>query len=203
MRNKFRRLSSSGPRFCFCWTTLSTKKQQYRIHQINSNSKKHCSHGTLSRLLFDRTQYLTRHQRVHYTSLSRIVRVSSSTALLSSVSSSTSSELIISDKAVARLKHLQELERDPNLKLRVTLDSGGCAGYKVTFSIDTNPPAIDDRIITRDGVFVVVDHISLEYLRNSVLDFKEEMAQSSFVIVNDNASTCGCGSSISLTPKSK
>lgn len=91
-------------------------------------------------------------------------------------------------------------EKNPNLKLRVALDSGGCAGYKVTFSLESNSPSADDHIITRDGVSVVVDHVSLEYLRNSVLDFKEEMAQSSFVILNENASSCGCGSSISLNP---
>ena len=82
-----------------------------------------------------------------------------------------------------------------NSALRMFVQGGGCSGYQYGFAFDEEI-AEDDFVTENEGVKVVVDMISSQYLQGATLDYKEEKFNSQFVISNPNAkSTCGCGSS--------
>lgn len=79
--------------------------------------------------------------------------------------------------------------------LRVTISGGGCAGFRYDFSLDGTRHA-DDVALVKDGVTVLVDRLSLDYLEGATIDFEESLAGARFVVRNPNAhGTCGCGSS--------
>ncbi|PRW45434.1 Iron-sulfur assembly -like mitochondrial [Chlorella sorokiniana] len=119
-------------------------------------------------------------------------------ATSSAASSSSSSGLTISDGAVERLKELSAKSSGAVL-LRVTVEGGGCSGFQYEFSIEEagGQLAETDRLFERDGVQVVCDDISLEFLKGSTVDFESDLMRSAFVVAtNPNAaSSCGCGSS--------
>lgn len=100
--------------------------------------------------------------------------------------------------AAAKVKTLIEEEENDNLKLRVFITGGGCAGFSYGFSFDETS-AEDDTVVVRDGVTMVVDPMSFQYLAGAEVDYKEGLQGSQFVINNPNATTtCGCGSSFSI-----
>ena len=106
--------------------------------------------------------------------------------------------LEFSDSAVAKLKSLQQEENNPNLMLRVSVYGGGCSGFQYTFSLDEEvKPA--DRTVERDGVILLIDQSSYQYLAGSTVDYVEGLEGAMFVVNNPNAeSTCGCGASFSI-----
>ena len=82
--------------------------------------------------------------------------------------------------------------------LRVYVEGGGCSGFQYGFDFEEAVDE-DDTIIERDGVKLLIDPLSLQYLAGSTVDFKEDLQGSRFVIDNPNASTtCGCGASFSV-----
>jgi len=100
--------------------------------------------------------------------------------------------------AVKKVKELLAEEADPNLKLRMFVQGGGCSGmqYGFTFEEEQNE---DDFNFAFEEVKVLVDAMSMQYLQGASIDYKEELLESSFVIKNPQAaSTCGCGSSFSV-----
>lgn len=100
--------------------------------------------------------------------------------------------------AAAKVRTLIEEEQNDNLKLRVFITGGGCAGFSYGFSFD-EAAADDDTIVERDGVTMVIDPMSFQYLAGAEVDYKEGLQGSQFVINNPNATTtCGCGSSFSI-----
>lgn len=104
----------------------------------------------------------------------------------------------ISENAAKRLKAMIEGEGNPALKFRITVSGGGCSGFQYGFDFDD---AIneDDLTFERDGITVVVDEVSMQFLGNAELDFKQELIGSYFALENPNASsTCGCGTSFSI-----
>lgn len=106
--------------------------------------------------------------------------------------------LHISESAAKRIAALREKKGDPDLKLRISVSGGGCSGFQYGFDFDKEITG-DDRVFTRDDVFVVIDEVSLEFLNGAELDFVEDMMGAMFVINNPNAeSSCGCGSSFSV-----
>jgi iron-sulfur cluster insertion protein len=103
--------------------------------------------------------------------------------------------LKISDAALGRVRELIAEEGNPALKLRVSIEGGGCSGFQYDFSFD-EARAEDDYVLDRDGVQVLVDPVSLPYLEGAEVDYVEELSGAQFVIHNPNAkTTCGCGSS--------
>ena len=103
-----------------------------------------------------------------------------------------------SDSAAAKVKALIIEEKNPNLKLRVFVDGGGCSGFQYGFEFDENK-TVNDIQIENDGVFMVVDNTSMQYLSGAEVDYLEGLEGARFVINNPNAkSTCGCGSSFSV-----
>lgn len=105
---------------------------------------------------------------------------------------------VFSDSAVAKVKELVEEEGNPDLKLRVFVTGGGCSGFQYGFSFDDSQQE-DDTAIERDGVTLLVDPMSYQYLVGATIDYQEGLQGSQFVVQNPNAtSTCGCGSSFSI-----
>ncbi|MCD1647024.1 MULTISPECIES: iron-sulfur cluster insertion protein ErpA [Marinobacter] len=106
--------------------------------------------------------------------------------------------LFFSDSAVAKVRELIEEEENPELKLRVFVTGGGCSGFQYGFSFDEHQDE-EDTVIERDGVFLLVDPMSYQYLVGATIDYQEGLQGSQFVVQNPNASsTCGCGSSFSI-----
>ncbi|MBR9885683.1 MAG: iron-sulfur cluster insertion protein ErpA [Oceanospirillales bacterium] len=106
--------------------------------------------------------------------------------------------LVFTDSAAAKVRSLIEEEQNDNLKLRVYITGGGCAGFSYGFTFD-EAKADDDTEVVRDGVTLLVDPMSFQYLAGSVVDYKEGLQGSQFVVNNPNATTtCGCGSSFSI-----
>ena len=104
--------------------------------------------------------------------------------------------LTITASAINKVRDLLVEEKLPsNSALRMFVQGGGCSGYQYGFAFDEEI-AEDDFVTENEGVKVVVDMISSQYLQGATLDYKEEKFNSQFVISNPNAkSTCGCGSS--------
>jgi iron-sulfur cluster insertion protein len=105
--------------------------------------------------------------------------------------------LVFTDAAAAKVKNLIEEEKNPNLKLRVFISGGGCSGFQYGFTFDE---AINDgdTTVENDGVTLLIDPMSFQYLVGAEIDYKEDLQGSQFVIRNPNAATtCGCGSSFS------
>jgi len=105
--------------------------------------------------------------------------------------------LNFTDSAASKVKELIAEEGNPELKLRVFVTGGGCSGFQYGFTFDevTNE---DDTVMMKDGVSLLIDPMSYQYLVGAEIDYTEGLEGSQFVIKNPNAtSTCGCGSSFS------
>jgi iron-sulfur cluster insertion protein len=106
--------------------------------------------------------------------------------------------LIFTDAAARKVMELIMEEANPSLKLRVYISGGGCSGFQYGFTFDEEA-AEDDIRVTNDGVTLVVDPMSFQYLMGAEVDYTENLQGAQFVIRNPNASTtCGCGSSFSV-----
>lgn len=105
--------------------------------------------------------------------------------------------LVFTTAAAGKVRQLIEEESNPDLKLRVYIQGGGCSGFQYGFAFE-DEVAEDDFSIERDGVTLLVDSTSLQYLMGAEIDYKESLSGAQFVIRNPNAkTTCGCGSSFS------
>jgi len=114
---------------------------------------------------------------------------------MNDVSTTTDPGLRISDAALGRVRELIAEEGNPALKLRVFIEGGGCSGFQYGFSFD-EARADDDIVLDREGVELLVDPLSMQYLEGAEVDYQEELSGAQFVIHNPNAkTTCGCGSS--------
>jgi len=100
--------------------------------------------------------------------------------------------------AAQKVRELITEEGNPALKLRVYISGGGCSGFQYGFSFDEQQ-SDDDYVLERDGVALLVDPLSLQYLAGAEIDYRENLNGAQFVIRNPNArTTCGCGSSFSV-----
>lgn len=106
--------------------------------------------------------------------------------------------LEFSNAAARKVNKLIEEEGNPKLKLRVSVYGGGCSGFQYSFSLDEESKD-GDKTIENQGVKLVVDPMSYQYLAGSEVDYTEGLEGSMFVVKNPNAtSTCGCGASFSV-----
>ncbi|MCX5591056.1 iron-sulfur cluster insertion protein ErpA [Alcaligenes endophyticus] len=104
----------------------------------------------------------------------------------------------LSDAAVEKVRELLLEEGEPELKLRVFVQGGGCSGFQYGFTFD-DEVADDDTTIDKNGVQLLVDPMSFQYLVGAEIDYKDDLEGAQFVIRNPNANTtCGCGSSFSI-----
>ncbi|MFT5483457.1 MAG: iron-sulfur cluster insertion protein [Halieaceae bacterium] len=109
-----------------------------------------------------------------------------------------SSTLEMTGRAVGKVQSLIEEEGNDELKLRVFVTGGGCSGFQYGFTFD-ELVAEDDTAVESEGVTLLIDPMSYQYLVGSEVDYTEGLEGSRFVINNPNATaTCGCGSSFSI-----
>ena len=102
------------------------------------------------------------------------------------------------EAVVEKVRALVEEEGNPKLKLRVFVQGGGCQGFQYGFTFDEvqNP---DDAVMEKDGVTLLIDAMSYQYLVGAKIDFKSDLMGEQFVIDNPNAvTTCGCGQSFGI-----
>lgn len=117
---------------------------------------------------------------------------------MQSVSEFVPAGMVLTDAAAAKVKALIDEEGNPDLKLRVFVTGGGCAGFQYGFTFD-ELPAEDDTIISNNGADLIVDPLSFQYLEGAQVDYTEGLEGSRFVVSNPSAATtCGCGSSFSV-----
>lgn len=106
--------------------------------------------------------------------------------------------VVFTDNAARKVKELITEEDNPSLKLRVFVQGGGCSGFQYGFTFDeiTND---DDTSCKKEGVELLIDSMSLQYLIGAEIDYVDSLEGSQFTIKNPNAiTTCGCGSSFSI-----
>lgn len=110
----------------------------------------------------------------------------------------TNTELTFTSAAATKVASLIEEEGNPDLMLRVYIQGGGCSGFQYGFQFDEAVNEGDTTVVT-EGVTLVVDPMSMQYLTGAEVDYTEGLQGAQFVIRNPNASTtCGCGSSFSV-----
>ncbi|WP_416224136.1 iron-sulfur cluster insertion protein ErpA [Thiohalophilus sp.] len=122
----------------------------------------------------------------------------SSTATETNETVDTMSPLIFTDSAAHKVRQLIEDEGNENLMLRVFVTGGGCSGFQYGFTFEENEQDGDTRV-DKEGVTLLVDPMSFQYLMGAEIDYKEDLSGAQFVIRNPNATTtCGCGSSFGV-----
>ena len=105
--------------------------------------------------------------------------------------------LDFTDSAADKVKELMDEEKNPELKLRVFVQGGGCSGFQYGFTFDEDRQD-DDTAVEKNGVTLLIDPMSFQYLMGAKIDYKEDLEGARFIINNPNAATtCGCGSSFS------
>jgi iron-sulfur cluster insertion protein len=110
----------------------------------------------------------------------------------------TEAPLVFTAAAAAKVAAMIEEKGEPGLMLRVHIQGGGCSGFQYGFALDENINEGDTQVVT-DGVTLLVDPMSIQYLTGAEVDFVEDLQGSQFVVRNPNASTtCGCGSSFTV-----
>ena len=122
----------------------------------------------------------------------------SAVAELSPATTEMPGPLVFTDSAAAKVKELVDEEGNPELKLRVFVQGGGCSGFQYGFTFD-EAVAEDDTQMSKNGVTLLIDAMSLQYLMGAEIDYSESLHGAQFVIRNPNAkTTCGCGSSFAV-----
>jgi iron-sulfur cluster insertion protein len=110
-------------------------------------------------------------------------------------SAASAQGLIFTDAAATKVGELIREEANPNLKLRVFVQGGGCSGFQYGFTFDENIEEGDTQV-SNHGVTLLIDPMSVQYLLGAEIDYREDLEGAQFVIRNPNATTtCGCGSS--------
>ncbi|MFU8877949.1 MAG: iron-sulfur cluster insertion protein ErpA [Wenzhouxiangellaceae bacterium] len=106
--------------------------------------------------------------------------------------------LEFTESAARKVRELILADGNPELKLRVYITGGGCSGFQYGFTFDEKADE-DDVRVERDGVELVVDPLSFQYLEGAEVDYSESLQGARFIIRNPNAATtCGCGSSFGV-----
>ena len=106
--------------------------------------------------------------------------------------------IVFTEAAASKVAALIQEEGNPELMLRVYIQGGGCSGFQYGFTFDENENEGDTRVVT-NGVTLLIDPMSLQYLTGAEIDYSEGLQGAQFVIRNPNATTtCGCGSSFSV-----
>jgi iron-sulfur cluster insertion protein len=107
-------------------------------------------------------------------------------------------DLTFTDAAATKVGELIRGEANPNLKLRVFVQGGGCSGFQYGFTFDENIEE-GDTCVENQGVKLIVDPMSFQYLMGAEIDYREDPESAQFVIPTPNATTTyGCGSSFSV-----
>ena len=107
----------------------------------------------------------------------------------------SSDEIVLTESAADAIRALLDERKLENHALRIFISGGGCSGYQYGMALE-GEPRDNDLTISQHGVNVVIDDVSINYLRGATIDFVNEVMGSGFKIDNPNASSsCGCGNS--------
>ncbi|HEY7385199.1 MAG TPA: iron-sulfur cluster insertion protein ErpA [Beijerinckiaceae bacterium] len=107
------------------------------------------------------------------------------------------SDIILTERAAHRIKEIMGGEPSGSM-LRVSVNGGGCSGFQYAFDIERTRQA-DDTVVERDGVTVLIDEMSRQYMQGATIDFVDDLMGQSFKIENPLATaSCGCGTSFSI-----
>lgn len=110
----------------------------------------------------------------------------------------TTPDIIFTKEAANKVKKLMLEEDNENLKLRVFISGGGCSGFQYGFTFDEDIDELDSTVVT-EGVTLIIDPMSYQYLVGGQIDYAEDLQGSQFIIRNPNATTtCGCGNSFNV-----
>lgn len=106
--------------------------------------------------------------------------------------------IIITESAAVKIADIIAEQNTPGLKLRTFVQGGGCSGFQYGFSLDEEQNE-DDFVVEKNGISILIDSMSMQYLQGSEIDYHEDITGSGFSIKNPNAqTTCGCGSSFQI-----
>ncbi|KAG6542628.1 hypothetical protein Mapa_015959 [Marchantia paleacea] len=132
---------------------------------------------------------------------SRMSQLCMSTAAVED-SESSNEGIVITESCIKRLREIQQEEGPEGQKkmLRLSVDGGGCSGFLYNFSLDDSLKP-DDRLFEKDGAKVVVDEVSLSFVKGAVVDFSEELIRASFTVASNPNAESGCGCGASFTAK--
>ena len=107
-------------------------------------------------------------------------------------------QLEISDSAAKRIAFLLAKEERPDMKLRIQVQGGGCSGFQYKFDFDYEQQQ-DDALFVKQDARVLIDSMSLDFIKGSLLDYIETLGAAHFEIRNPQATaTCGCGNSFAV-----
>ena len=108
----------------------------------------------------------------------------------------------LSFRGAAQLKRLCDKGVAEAPRLRLSVESGGCSGFSYKFDRDAGAPDPDeDLVFTRDGAELVVDDVSIEFVKGATVDYEQELIRSGFAVLNNPNSEAGCGCGVSFTAK--
>lgn len=114
------------------------------------------------------------------------------------MSTEAQASLQFSDQAAAKVRAMAAAQGTSDMLLRVYIEGGGCSGFQYGFEFDDSVEE-DDLVVSNGDVRLVVDPLSIQYLDGGVVDYKDDLQGSRFVVDNPNArSTCGCGASFAV-----
>ncbi|KMT06791.1 hypothetical protein BVRB_7g159490 [Beta vulgaris subsp. vulgaris] len=158
----------------------------------------------ISRISSNFALRIRHNQRIISSSSSSFASFSSSSALPDSSSSpspspSSTDDIHITDNCVKRMKELQASE-NANKMLRLSVEAGGCSGFQYAFALDDKNNN-DDRIFEKDGVKLVVDKISYDFVKGSSVDYVEELIRSAFQVIENPSAVGGCSCKSSFMVK--
>ena len=106
--------------------------------------------------------------------------------------------ITLTDKATEKINELQSAQSDASEQaLRVAVRGGGCSGFQYALAFDK--PREDDHVFEHNGVSVVVDKVSMQFVFGSEVDYVDGLQGAGFVVNNPNVvAACGCGSSFQV-----
>ncbi|KAG7549408.1 FeS cluster biogenesis [Arabidopsis thaliana x Arabidopsis arenosa] len=139
------------------------------------------------------------HRLLNFSSASALKEASSSSSSSSQSESSSIDVVHLSDNCIRRMKELQSSEPEKKL-LRLGVETGGCSGFQYVFELDnrTNP---DDRVFEKNGVKLVVDNVSYDFVKGATVDYVEELIRAAFVVAENPAAVGGCSCKSSFMVK--
>ncbi|MBU6442651.1 MAG: iron-sulfur cluster insertion protein ErpA [Alphaproteobacteria bacterium] len=106
-------------------------------------------------------------------------------------------DVTLSSRAARRIAEILKSEPEP-MMLRLAVTGGGCSGFQYNFALD-DTRTDDDLVLERDGATVLIDPMSLDFLKGAEIDFTDDLIGAAFKVNNPNAqSSCGCGTSFSV-----
>jgi len=109
-------------------------------------------------------------------------------------------DVVVTNACIRRIKALQAKTGKQDLKLRLSVEGGGCSGFTYSFTMEEAPIQDEDRVFGREGGQLVIDEGSLEFVKGATVDFTDDMMRSAFGVVSNplSESACGCGSSFAV-----